>query len=790
MFNLLISLYFCSLGISSKLSVSYFESDIIYLNGQYHEGTRQWLFDHVLSLLKKSMPSTTDTKILLITGNPGMGKSVIAAKLMSIFKLDSKIAGWFFFQHHMGRRSNCKMLVQSLCHQMMSTVSGFSAQVEEHCSDIDPSSLSPLELFACLIREPLHYLPPDHAEMIIVIDALDECDFASQQDLTKLFIREFVKLPKWLSIIATTRPDQKLLRALKRVKHVIELLPNDPRNLNDIRMFLVDFFKEKISNSQLESAVELLLKKSEGMFLYFYYAIDSLAGRAEVSLDELDKLLPDGIDDYYELNFHRLFEAMGKEKYHKLLQAILASRSPGLPQAFVGRLLDLDVQETTKVMTLISTLFPVHNNCIAVFHKSVLDWLLNDDLAGKYAVDLMAGQKSLAKLCHLLLQQINTAASLSDTVHQYVILNVVHHLCQVSAMHQFSSCLMSTIESLLFLYLRLLFSHGNTEGLLEDLAEARKAFSKNIMLRQKVQDVFSFIQRCAHVLIGKPYLILQCTLNEPDVFSSRLRIEEYLSNPSDTFNELKVILQVVNKQQEFSSSLIAFTSDDNISSCIFSPNQDNIICSDYSSMISIWEVNTGELVCRVDLSSEFNMFLPINECSVSPNGELVTYGNLSTAINMKGEMVPFIATKKDHNVNTCIFSPDGQQVLAYTFHSDGFFKLMEEVGYVLDYLFNLQLWDINKSSHHTIHSLSTKEIRPLCVCFSSDGTHIFCGYRNGRVVQFNASSLEATAIIFTNGLIIKKGLNILKMYNLKVLIYIITSLFMSVNNSYKLFLLK
>lgn len=49
------------------------------------------------------------------------------------------------------------------------------------------------------------------------------------------------------------------------------------------------------------------------MFLYFRYAIDTLEDKDNVSLEKLQVLLPDGIDDYYEHNFNCLYNAIGKD---------------------------------------------------------------------------------------------------------------------------------------------------------------------------------------------------------------------------------------------------------------------------------------------------------------------------------------------------------------------------------------------------------------------------------------------------------------------------------------------
>ena len=57
---------------------------------------------------------------------------------------------------------------------------------------------------------------------------------------------------------------------------------------------------------QLDSGVQLMVKKSEGMFLYFRYAAEAILEKEVFTLKDLETLLPDGVDDYYEQNFRRL----------------------------------------------------------------------------------------------------------------------------------------------------------------------------------------------------------------------------------------------------------------------------------------------------------------------------------------------------------------------------------------------------------------------------------------------------------------------------------------------------
>lgn len=694
----------------------------------------------------------------LISANPGMGKSVLAAKLCATYKLEGNLAGCFFFQHHLGRRSNPKMLVQTLCYQFQSTIEGYSILIEDELTKIDLEASTTFELFSYLIKEPLSRLSSPPNSMMVVIDALDECDYDCRPDLLKVLIRDFIKLPRWIQIILTTRPDKKILQSLKRLKSIIEILPEDSRNLDDIRLFLHDFLVVKMSKEEFHSGVELLVEKSEGMFLYFHYAIDALEDKEHISLEELKNLLPDGIDDYYEHNFRRLFDSLGQNQYQIFLQGILMARSD-FPQNLVGPLLGITNEEAKKIVSMVSTLLPVHNGSICIFHKSVRDWLLDKELAGDYAID--PGHKHLAALCQEELKKLKAKfSSLSfnelckSSEHQFVVQNVVHHLSQSSML----SNILKVIEDIRFMYLRLIYNHGATSGLLDDINESLALSSKEPRrVHQALMDCYNFIRRHSHVLDGSPSLIFQCALNEPRMFSERLGISQFLPDPLRAFPGLKVILEVVNKPDQFVSPHVTFSSGDNITSCALLPQSNVLIFSDFRGFVYFCDIQTCEVLNKVDLSDEFKFPYSINTCSVSADRKMIAYGNLKQALNFEGEKVPLVKAEVKHEINSCIFSPNGDKILSFVYYQDGMFRLFEEIQLPLNIDFHIELWDIPTSTSQTLHIVKRQKCRPMCTCFAPDGKKIFCGYRNGAIIQWNTNTCVASAYLISPEIIIRDG---------------------------------
>lgn len=733
--------------------MSHFESDISFLSEKFHKGTRQWILADISSWQKRPLKNRNELNACLIIANPGMGKSVLAGKLCAIYKKDATLAGCFFFQHHLGRRSNAKMLIQALCHQFQSTIAGYSAIIQDEAALIDPETLTTFEIFSYLIIEPLACLPSPPQNMAIVVDALDECDFDSRSDLLKLLRSYFIKLPPWIQVILTTRPDKKILQFLKKIKTTVEIKPDDPRNLNDIQLFLNDFLREKMSNEEFDSGVALLIEKSEGMFLYFQYAIDTLEEKEYVSLEELKDLLPDGIDEYYEHNFSRLFDALGPQKYQILLQGILIARS-NLPQSLVAPMLGVTTDEANKIVSMVSTLLPIHNGLISIFHKSVRDWLLDKELAGKYVVDEIAGHKQLATVCRQELVNLKANHELvKNPVYQFVVQNVIHH-----AAHGLSASLvLETVQDLLLLYFHLVYNQGVTTELLNDLDECLTIVSKNSrQIFQAVRQCHEFIRRHTHILEGKPSLVFQCALNEPTVFAERLGIKEFVANPFQ-ITDLKLLLQVQNKSEQFISPLATFSSDDDIRSCTLTPDSKLVIFSDVSGFVYSWDVQTGEILEKFDLSNEFQFPFGINTCSVSPDQQMIAYGNPKQVLSFDGEKIPLVQSDIKCEINTCIFSPQGDKIVTFAFYEDGLFRLLREIQIPMKVDFYLQLWDVHTSTNKTLKFIKREESRPMCACFSPDGQKVFCGFRNGIVGQWDTDTSMASAFLLSSEVVIREG---------------------------------
>lgn len=705
------------------------------------------------------MQSSTRVLLSLIIGNPGMGKSVLASQLCTMASQNGILAACFFFQHHKIKRNNARALVQTLAYQLCLSIPNYKYQIEKYLNEETLFQMNVFELFTDLVLEPLHKIPDISQHMLILIDGLDECDFDERGELLKLILREFVRLPKWIRVIMTTRPDKIIIKKLSKIKPVFSLRPDDPRNIIDIRMYLNDILKEKMKVEELEKGIEMMLEKSEGMFLYFHYACEAINYVVRLTLNDLKTLLPDGIHDFYEQNFRRLHKKLGKEKYQILFQAILAARSD-FPQKLFGPLLNASDAESSEIINTISVLLPVHNEYVNLFHKSITDWLTDRDLAEDLVIDPTSGHINIAEICYEKfnkLKQITPTKAGLDIISKYVIEHTVYHLYSANS-QSLAGKLCGMVTDLQYMFYKLLLC-GSAKDLMDDLAEAKRVVTSPTSLRQNLQQCTRFVHRYAQTLSSMPQMVFQCAINDPQNAAYHLCLDKYVNNPSQYFPGLELFLELIEKPQHLASAITEYHCENDITSLTESPDEKLLICSDSHGKIYVWDKYTGDLL-HESIHNKRDFMFPIVRCSLPPEGDIILYGNPAEVLSIEGTPVPFIANVNDdpYEVNTCIFSPNGNFFVSWNYYVDGVFRLLAEIGMnEAAHQFTLRIWDRTKGIPTTLESVRRKEVRPLCVSISHDSKYVACGHRDGRILLWETDTKNQKGMLLTDGTTIRNG---------------------------------
>ena len=397
--------------------------------------------------------ASSPNRVMVISGNAGMGKSVLAAEMCRRMQETGRLSGSHFCHHDKVRHRNPKVMLQSLaCHLSCNLPEYKKALVEQLRRNLgaEINDLEVGDLFELLFEEPLSRVTKPGFISLVVLDALDESEFQGRNDLLDVIAEHFKKLPHWLRFLVTTRPEINICDSLKDLKPLL-LEPNDEENLKDIGLYFERNLRGLFEAENREMVLKDLVEKSEGVFLCAQFLVDFIKTNCStLTLEELEKTLPSGISSVYECYFQRLekdFRKMDitRDQLLSLLCAVVASREP-LPLGFVCKLLFSNSTpfpgNVHRAISVISSLLPVQDDCIHFFHKSVRDWLTDKShyRQHNFSVDEIKGHHILSTLCieefdELKRKGVDNSQSFSHTT-KYALLHGVQHMLQLDQRHE------------------------------------------------------------------------------------------------------------------------------------------------------------------------------------------------------------------------------------------------------------------------------------------------------------------------------------------------------------------
>ena len=327
-----------------NLAKSEFRRDIEYHLQRFQDGTREWVFQRVQNWLDDT---SSHNRVMVISGNAGMGKSVIAAVVCKRMQQAGRLSGCHFCQYNNVRYCKPQLMIQSLaCHLSHDLPEYKQALVEQLSRNLgnDHNNMGVEELFALLFKEPLSAVGDPGRNMLMVIDGLDESEYQGRNELLDVIANQFCKLPIWIRFLVTTRPALNIAEKLKHLKP-LKLKSNDAENIEDVRVFCLKRLQRVVKLENVGEFIEKLVLKSEGLMLYAHFLILAITENPSIFHEgDFVGSSPSGITAVYHSYFKRLERELIKElnvrEEHllNLLSAITASREP-LPMAFVSKLL-------------------------------------------------------------------------------------------------------------------------------------------------------------------------------------------------------------------------------------------------------------------------------------------------------------------------------------------------------------------------------------------------------------------------------------------------------------------
>ena len=592
-----------------------FKGDVEYHAKKFQEGTREWIFKSIEDWLDdRSSPH----RAMVISGNPGMGKTVISAIVSQRIQKAGRLSGSHFCQHDDLRYRDPRLMLESLaCHLCQAMPNYKNALVEKLSRNlgIDLNNMGVKELFALLFKEPLSTVQDPGRNTLIVIDGLDESEYKGRNELLHVISNHFSMLPVWIRILITTRPEKNVTEALRHLEP-IELEQKQEENLKDIQTLFGKQLSLKLGEEHKHVLLRELVKKSEGLFIYAYFIVDFIQKNVSIlSPDQLESVLPSDISSVYLSYFTRLEDELCKElnadeeHFLRFLCALTAAREP-LPVEFIAKILNPGGKSLTaqrkvnKAISCISTLLPVREGRLHFFHKSIKDWLIASLPYEQhdFTVNEKEGHNVLSDLCASELDSLQrkgvhskqfsnteTYALHHGTQHM---LEVTHHDCadktrtnSVTAEQVYRYA--TDVE---LIYAKLCVKSTSA---IEDLLSLH---SKNSRIVSEERDVvvtslLSLLRKHSYILFDYPHLFFQSLINEgsPE-FSSTA--EKIIKSSTPTIPCMKYL----DNDKQKGAVQGRFYCSDKIACFDLSPTLEYMVCECRDETIHLFSLLTGTKV--------------------------------------------------------------------------------------------------------------------------------------------------------------------------------------------------
>ena len=366
-----------------------FEEELVAHGGSFIG--RDWLFDEVRGRLRK-----TGRGVIFLVGDAGVGKSAIAAQATT--RLNVK--GVHFCSLSNVDSCNPIIWLRELIYQL----AGQSLSYRERLPKDEPDWSQPPEslfrnLILNLLRKPEQF-EQDAQPYIFVVDGLDEAAASvSGRQLVDLLASCAKRLPDWLRIVVTSRPDLDILSSFYAAQRV-SIVQESTENKNDLDRYielrvLTSDILAPFANVQLRSLPE----KAAGNFLFAKMMLDALTDpdpEFRLSVEELESLPRDLVHLYRRMFEKRFVDRQAySDEVRPLLDCLVAAQDYCMQDLLI-RATRLDEAKAQRGLLALSQFLRSTDRGMRLFHKSIGTWLYDAGKSGSFAALAAVGHGLMA----------------------------------------------------------------------------------------------------------------------------------------------------------------------------------------------------------------------------------------------------------------------------------------------------------------------------------------------------------------------------------------------------------
>ncbi|PVG02917.1 hypothetical protein CPB86DRAFT_665135, partial [Serendipita vermifera] len=306
-------------------------------NGEIHKrcmrGTRESILEQAREWMRSEDINTP--QILWLADAAGSGKSTVAKHLSKEWKSQERLAGSFFFSRDTEETRTTKLFFSTIAQQGLSHLgpsvrTSISDAIHELCG---PTSALLEEQCRTLFVRPLK---ATSTTVVLVLDALDECEPAAFNRLFRVLLSQLANIPH-LKLFLTSRPDKHITKVLdtEGVRR-ISLRSDEESNREDVKRYMRI---KLISASLLDDQIDRLVTRSRGLFIWASTVcklIEEFQGNMEQYVSGLLVYGPEDMDQIYQKALDQALppvsQAANRKSYMAVLGVVVVAFEPLSPR--------------------------------------------------------------------------------------------------------------------------------------------------------------------------------------------------------------------------------------------------------------------------------------------------------------------------------------------------------------------------------------------------------------------------------------------------------------------------
>ncbi|KAF4613239.1 hypothetical protein D9613_010773 [Agrocybe pediades] len=379
--------------------------------------------EQILEDLRAWANDPTSAKVFWLNGMAGTGKTTILYTFCQWLEEHEQLGGNFFCSRTSGSCRNLNIIVPSLAYQLAHYSPAFRSQLCAILQDKQsPHTLNVGEQFKWVIQLPLEKSKnaiPDG--VVIVIDALDECENAAE---TRLFLETLLKLAGQLPVkfLIASRPEPIIIAKMQSPGFTTSTL-----YLHDIEQSLVKAdirkYLEKalssMSPAPSEDILDELARRSGKLFIYaatvaryvnpegikpssskrrLQAILDISSPTSSLRYRDIDDLYTTILDAAFDPN---TYEDEELENSALIVRTVVCAIEP-MSTKSLSVLLALEHQEVEDTLSRFQSVLHVQEGemrLVSVLHASFPDFLFDKSRSLRFHCDLVQHHGELSAFC-------------------------------------------------------------------------------------------------------------------------------------------------------------------------------------------------------------------------------------------------------------------------------------------------------------------------------------------------------------------------------------------------------